>query len=75
VSYISGGPVAYFGGEPITSQAPQLFINDEPVSLVRAPKIRKEFPETWIWNTIDDIGLVIFLTVMVLGHMESIIIQ
>jgi hypothetical protein len=76
VAYSLGGPVALFDANPISAQAPQSFVNDEPATsndLVRAPKIRKEFPETWIWNTIDDIGLVIFLTVLVSGRMQSII--
>lgn len=27
-----------------------------PVSTISPPKIRKEFPETWIWDNIDEDG-------------------
>lgn len=32
-----------------------------PAALVLKLSIRKEFPETWIWDSIDNNGLVLFL--------------
>jgi len=30
---------------------------------VQPSKIRKEFPETWIWDAVDDMGLVTLIAI------------
>jgi hypothetical protein len=48
--------VAAFG--PSSSMQPVSAVSNNKV--VQKPKVRKEFPETWIWAAFEDVGLVFF---------------
>jgi len=62
------------GPPPVALSAGSAVFEDSGSIQVQPPKVRKEFPEAWIWESIDDIGFVFQLWTIIMGILLSLLL-